>query len=111
MESLRQFIDELEANNKELVRFIDNKNFLQANDYKTKVAKLLSQQRNYTSGPNVASLRAPPPTVIIEEANDTVIHHNPLLHLSNNNLSRSHSPVTRHMNKVATFNESQLADL
>ena len=42
LENLRQFIEELEGNNKELVRFIDNKNFLQANDYKTKVASLLS---------------------------------------------------------------------
>ena len=48
LEHLRQFIEELEANNKELVRFIDNKNFLQANDYRSKVASLLSKQRNFT---------------------------------------------------------------
>jgi len=38
---LRSFIDELEANNKELMRFIDRKNIVQANDYKTKVVGLL----------------------------------------------------------------------
>ena len=58
LESLRTFIEELEGNNKELVRFIDNKNFLQANDYKSRVATMLSKQRNSTNN-NVASLRAP----------------------------------------------------
>ena len=33
IENLRQFIEELESNNKELVRFIDNKTLMQANDY------------------------------------------------------------------------------
>jgi len=41
IENLRSFIDELEANNKELMRFIDRKNIVQANDYKTKVVGLL----------------------------------------------------------------------
>ena len=42
-ESLRSFIEELEINNKELVRFIDNRTFVQANDYKSKVASVLSR--------------------------------------------------------------------
>ena len=37
LENLRTFIEELEGNNKELVRYIDNQNFVQANDYKSKV--------------------------------------------------------------------------
>ena len=44
-ESLRSFIEELEINNKELVRFIDNRTFVQANDYKTKVASVLNRPR------------------------------------------------------------------
>ena len=44
-ESLKAFIEELEINNKELVRFIDNRTFVQANDYKTKVASVLSRPR------------------------------------------------------------------
>ncbi len=43
IENLRSFIDELEANNKELMRFIDRKNIAQANDYKSKVVGLLGQ--------------------------------------------------------------------
>ena len=44
-ESLRSFIEELEINNKELVRFIDNRTFVQANDYKAKVASVLNRPR------------------------------------------------------------------
>jgi len=57
IENLRSFIEELESNNKELVRFIDNKNFAQANDYKTRVSELLGKDRCYLGG--TPSLHAP----------------------------------------------------
>ena len=56
IENLRSFIDELESNNKELVRYIDHKNMVTANDYKTKVYAMLGNKR--TPGDS-AILRAP----------------------------------------------------
>jgi len=38
---LKTFIDELESNNKELVKYIDTYNFTQANQYKTRGSELL----------------------------------------------------------------------
>ena len=108
LDSLRTFIEELEGNNKELVRFIDNKNFLQANDYKSRVATMLSKHRNSTNN-NVASLRAPAAKNDYNEddlsaVNETMMH-NPLLQ---SNMSRSHSPVTRPMQRMASFQDPLL---
>lgn len=46
LENLLSFIAELEGNNKELMRFIDNKNMQTANAYKSNVSNLLNGRRS-----------------------------------------------------------------
>ena len=50
LENLLTFIAELEGNNKELMRFIDNKNMQAANAYKNNVANLLNGRRGENRG-------------------------------------------------------------
>ena len=46
IESLLRFIDELENNNKDLVRYIDDKNYQAAALYKSKVTEILAKPRD-----------------------------------------------------------------
>ena len=43
IENLKGFIEELETNNKDLMRHIDKNNMLQATDYQSRVSQLLGQ--------------------------------------------------------------------
>lgn len=42
-----KFIDELENNNKDLVRYIDDKNYQAAAIYKSKVTEILAKPRDH----------------------------------------------------------------
>jgi len=57
LNNLKTFIDELEENNKGLMKFLDKKQFEEAHDYKEKVYELLSRGRASAG----ASLRQPSP--------------------------------------------------
>ena len=59
LENLLKFVDELEHSNKELMRFIDKKNYQDAADYKNRVTELLSRPRG-SGGSQEAVLRQPP---------------------------------------------------
>ena len=46
IEQLKLFINELETNNMELMRFIDNKNYKEAEEYRSRVNCLLKGKKN-----------------------------------------------------------------
>jgi len=90
-------VDDLEHSNKELMRFIDKKNYQDAADYKNRVTELLSRPR----GSQEAVLRQPPsimsskPTAghTREPSAMLASYENPMLHSMAKN--KSQSPTKR----------------